>query len=157
EPSRLLGGQICWLCALENLVHEVGGPSVVAGERRPVTHQAPRFDILGMPVYGWQTVLCSQFCEPRAVQGGEAIREHQQAVGMRHGVKGAFEFIGVLYLQRLEIDAQSPHFSQRSSRNASQHWSDSKGQPNGRLWEQCRSGAALVWRLCPGLHRTLSQ
>src|SRR6516164_4885847 len=76
ELGRLLRRQIRWLGALEDLVHELSGPSVIVGERRPVAHQTPRFDILAVAINSRQLVLCGQFCEPRAVKGGEAIREH---------------------------------------------------------------------------------
>src|SRR5215471_14125488 len=76
ELGRLLRRQIRWLGALENLVHELSGPSVVVGERRAVAHQTPRFDILAVAINSRQLVFCRQLCEPGAVESGEAIRKH---------------------------------------------------------------------------------
>src|SRR5262245_60952792 len=82
ESRGLFDWHINWVCAPQNLVHDVSGASKHVAKVRPVGHQAPGVYKFPHPIYRRQPAFCSEFDQSRHVYDDSRIPKCNKAVRM---------------------------------------------------------------------------
>src|SRR5262245_26735398 len=106
ELGRLLDGEICGLCALEDPVDIGSRPAVQFGEVRPIGHEATGVNVFAVCVYGRQPILARQARDLALARVGDGIRGQNEALSVLsdHCGEGNVEILWAEYFDRLELD-----------------------------------------------------